>query len=221
MKFSEHKKALAHLKKDPILRKIIKEYQIEELDGETDVFQDLIESIINQQLSGKAAATIFGRFKSLFKRKTFPAPQQILKVSDEEIRKCGISFSKIKYIKGLCQSIIKKELNIKKLTELSDEEVIVELTKIKGIGKWTAEMILIFSLKRLDVFSAGDLGLRTAVSRLYKREFESSALKRKFSSSAYKVQREDKKKIEEISKRWSPYKSLAARLLWRSLDNRD
>ncbi len=211
MKSSEHKKALAHLKKDPILRKIIKEYEIEELNGETDVFQDLIESIINQQLSGKAAATIFGRFKNLFthsassgqETKTFPAPQRILKVPDEKIRKCGISFSKIKYIKGLCQSIIKKELNVKKLTELSDEEVIVELTKIKGIGKWTAEMILIFSLKRLDVFSAGDLGLRTAISKLYN------------------IDRENRKEIEKISLKWSPYRSLAARLLWRSLDNRD
>lgn len=101
-------KALTYLKKDPILRKIIKNYQLQELNGEIDVFVDIIESIINQQLSGKAAATIFGRFKNLFNPKKFPTPQQILKVSDEEIRKCGISFSKIKYIKGLCQSIIKK-----------------------------------------------------------------------------------------------------------------
>jgi len=197
-----HKKALIYLRKDLILRKIIKEYQTEELDGVSDLFQDLIESIINQQLSGKAAATIFGRFKNLFKTKTFPLSQDILKISDDKIRSCGISYSKIKYIKGICQAIIDGSLNVKKISTLSDEEVIIELTKLNGVGQWTAEMILIFSLGRQDVFSTGDLGLRTAVSKLYN------------------VDREDIKRIEKISKRWSPYRSLAARLLWRSLDNR-
>lgn len=201
-------KALRHLRKDLILRKIIKEYKIEELNGEADLFQDLIESIINQQLSGKAAATIFNRFKLLFARSTgsgqagkFPKPQQILKVHDDKIRACGISYPKIKYIKGVCQAIVDKTLDIEKVQALSDEEVIVELTKLKGVGRWTAEMILIFSLKRPDVFSVGDLGLRTAVS------------------VHYKVKREDLRKIEKISRKWSPFRSYAARLLWRSLDN--
>ncbi len=201
MKSSNRKKALKFLRKDIVLRKIIKEYQIEELSGETDLFQDLIESIINQQLSGKAAATIFGRFKKLFKDK-FPKPQQILKTSDEKIRECGISFPKIKYIKGICQAIIDGSLNVKKISQLSDEEVIIELTKLKGVGRWTAEMILIFSLRRPDVFSIGDLGLRSAVSL------------------HYKIKRENIKKIEKISQNWSPYRSLAARLLWRSLNNK-
>jgi len=201
VKSSNRKKALKFLRKDIVLRKIIKEYQIEELSGETDLFQDLIESIINQQLSGKAAATIFGRFKKLFKDK-FPKPQQILKTSDEKIRECGISFPKIKYIKGICQAIIDGSLNVKKISQLSDEEVIIELTKLKGVGRWTAEMILIFSLRRPDVFSIGDLGLRSAVSL------------------HYKIKRENIKKIEKISQNWSPYRSLAARLLWRSLNNK-
>lgn len=194
-------KALRHLRKDLILRKIIKEYQLQELDRESDLFQDLIESIINQQLSGKAAATIFNRFKILFGNK-FPAPAQILKMPDEKIRACGISYPKIKYIKGLCQAIVDKNLDIEKIPTLKDEEVIIELTKIKGIGRWTAEMILIFSLKRLDVFSIGDLGLRTAVSRFYK------------------IERENLKEIEKVSLKWSPFRSLAARYLWRSLDNK-
>ena len=202
MKSPDHKKALKFLRKDLVFRKIIKENEIEELDGETDLFQDLIESIINQQLSGKAAATIFGRFKNLFKTKTFPLPQEILKISDEKIRGCGISYPKIKYIKGICQAIVDKSLDIKKISVLSDEEVIIELTKLKGVGRWTAEMILIFSLRRPDVFSIGDLGLRNAVSL------------------RYKIKREDIKKIEKISQSWSPYRSLAARLLWRSLNNK-
>lgn len=191
-------KALRHLKKDLVLRKIIKEVQVEELNEQTDLFADLIESIINQQLSGKSAATIFNRFKLLFENK-FPTAEQILKVSDEKIRNCGISYPKIKYIKGICQAIIDKSLNIEEISKLTDEEVIVHLTKLKGVGRWTAEMILIFSLRRPDVFSIGDLGLRNAVSL------------------HYKVKREDLKKIEKISKNWSPYRSLAARLLWRSL----
>lgn len=194
-------KALRHLRKDLILRRIIKEQKIEELSGETDLFVDLIESIINQQLSGKAAAVIFNRFKLLYKGK-FPKPQQILKVPDQKIRECGISYPKIKYIKGICQAIIDKNLDIKKILTLSDEEVIVQLTKLKGVGRWTAEMILIFSLKRPDVFSIGDLGLRNAVSL------------------HYKIKREDIKEIEKISRNWSPYRSLAARLLWRSLNNK-
>lgn len=194
--------ALRHLKKDLILRKIIKEYKIEELNGETDLFADLIESIINQQLSGKAAATIFNRFKLLFKTKSFPTPKEILKVADQKIRECGISYSKIKYIKGICQAIIDGSLDIKKISKLSDEEVIIELTKLKGVGRWTAEMILIFSLKRPDIFSTGDLGLRTAVS------------------VHYKIERNNIRKIEKISQIWSPYRSLASRLLWRSLNNK-
>lgn len=194
-------KALKYLRKDLVLRKIIKEYKIEELNGRADLFQDLIESIINQQLSGKAATTIFNRFKLLFNNKSIE-PKQVFKISDEEIRKCGISYPKIKYIKGICQAIVDKSLNIKKLPSLSDEEVIIELTKLKGVGRWTAEMILIFSLKRPDVFSVGDLGLRTAVS------------------FHYKINRDNLKKIEQISRNWSPYRSYAARLLWRSLNNR-
>ncbi len=202
MKTSDHKKALLYLSKDRKLKVIIEKYNLPDWNEDTDLFADIVESIINQQLSGKAAATIFGRFKNLFKTKTFPKPQDVLKVPDEKMRACGISYSKIKYIKGLCLAIIDKSLDVKKIPDLSDEEVIIELTKIKGIGRWTAEMILIFSLKRPDVFSTGDLGLRTAVSRLYK------------------LDREDRVRIEKLAKKWSPHRSLASWYLWRSLENR-
>lgn len=201
-KKTSYDKALTHLKKDKRLKEIIEKYELPIWNTKVNLFEDIIESIINQQLSGKAAATIFGRFKKLFKNK-FPKPQQILKVPDEKIRECGISYPKIKYIKGICQAIVDKSLNIKKISTLSDEEVIVELTKLKGVGRWTAEMILIFSLKRPDVFSTGDLGLRTAVSKLYK------------------IKRENIKEIEKLSLKWTPFRSLAARYLWKSLDNRN
>jgi len=195
----DHKKAVRYLSKDPILEKLIKTHGELKLDGEVNLLSDIIESIVNQQLSEKAGATIWGRFKALYNSKTFPDPKKVLKTSDEKIRGCGLSYSKIKYIKGVCEAVIKNEISLERLGEQTDGEVISELIKLKGIGKWTAEMILMFSLKRPDVFSLGDLGLRTAVSKLYK------------------VDRDNIKKIESISLKWSPYRTIAARYLWKSL----
>jgi len=194
----DHKKAVRYLSKDPILEKLIKTHGELKLDGEVNLLSDIIESIVNQQLSEKAGATIWG-FKALYNSKTFPDPKKVLKTSDEKIRGCGLSYSKIKYIKGVCEAVIKNEISLERLGEQTDGEVISELIKLKGIGKWTAEMILMFSLKRPDVFSLGDLGLRTAVSKLYK------------------VDRDNIKKIESISLKWSPYRTIAARYLWKSL----
>lgn len=192
--------AILHLSKDPVMKTLISTYGELFFDWESDLYEDLIDSIISQQLSVKAAATISKRFKALY-GETFPTPKEILAMPDDNIRECGISYSKIKYIKGIAEAIEKKEIDLEKLPKLRDEEVIAELTKLKGIGRWTAEMTLMFTLKRLDVFSMGDLGLRNAVSRLYH------------------VDRDDLEKIEKISKKWSPYRTIAARYLWKSLDN--
>lgn len=186
--------------KDPVIQKLIKKHGELEWSSEPDLYQDIIESIIGQQLSVKAAATITHRFKSLYGAK-FPSPQQILDTPDLDIRGRGISFSKIKYIKGIAKAITDGDLNLKILPDLSDQEVLEELIKLKGVGKWTAEMILIFSLRRPDVFSIGDLGLRTAISKLYK------------------IDRDDLKAIEKLSLTWRPYRSDVARYLWKSLDN--
>lgn len=202
---NDYRKAVIYLSKDPILKKLIKEYDLPKFDHWKDaqnLFADLVRGIANQQLSGKAAATILGRFINLFNTKTFPTPRQILKKTDNEIRAVGFSYPKVRYIKGLAEMVVTKKINLEKLPELSDSEVIEELIKIKGIGRWTAEMTLIFALKRPDVFSLGDLGLVTAVSRLYK------------------VDRKNLKKIEKISLAWSPHRSVASWYLWRSLDNR-
>ena len=166
-----------------------------------DVFEDLLEAVINQQLSDKAAATITKRFRAISQKQGKIKPATVLSLSEQEIRNCGISFPKIKYMKGLAQAVQEKKLDLDLLTTLSDEEIVVELTKLNGIGRWTAEMILIFTLKRPDVFSSGDLGLRTAVAKLYG------------------VSRDNHKQIEKLAKRWSPYRSLACRYLWKSLDN--
>lgn len=197
-----HKLVLRHLEKDSVIKSLIKKYSIPKLSaGNSDIFLDLIETIINQQLSSRAADAILGRFKNIFKDKQIIA-EKVINISDSNLRRIGLSFQKIKYIKGLCEKLINKELDLQSLYDMSDKEVIEKLTSIKGIGPWSAEMTLIFSLNRPDIFALGDLGLCTAVSRLYN------------------VDRKDKKKIEIISKKWSPYRSYACLYLWRSLENK-
>ena len=193
--------ALKHFKKhDPILYEISLKVKLNKLTLHGDMFVDLIETIINQQLSDKAAATIFGRFKSLFPKGRI-TPDKVLKISDKKIRQAGISYSKIKYIKGIAGEIKNNGLNLKSLENLSDEEVINELIKLKGVGVWTAEMFLMFTLGRPDIFSAGDLGLQNAIIKSYK-------LKKKPTNA----------RLLKMSIRWSPYRTTASRILWRSLD---
>jgi DNA-3-methyladenine glycosylase II len=137
--------------------------------------------------------------------KLFPkeiiAPEKLIKIEDQEIRNAGISFSKIKYIKGIAGAVINKDIDLKKLDDLTDEEIIGELIKLKGVGRWTAEMFLMFTLGRADIFSAGDLGLQNAIVKLYK-------LKNK----------PDQTILLEISNKWSPHRTIASRILWKSLE---
>lgn len=164
-----------------------------------DLFPDLVETILGQQLSGKAANTIISRFKNLFGGR-FPGPKKLLSTPDEKIRGCGTSWAKVKYIKNIAQAVIDGSLNLKKLPEMTDAEVRKELIKIKGIGSWTVEMTLMFSLRRPDVFSPGDVGLQNAIAK------------------HYKIDRRDLKKIIKLSEGWRPYRTLASRFLWKSLD---
>ncbi len=186
--------------KDPILTQLIKEYPPPNFTDRSEfLYQDLIESIVSQQLSIKAADTIFGRFTALFDE-NFPRPEQILTKSDEQLRAVGMSYQKASYIKAIATAFLKKEINTKKIQQMPDEDVIVELTKIRGVGKWTAEMILIFTLKRPDIFSLGDLGLRNAITNLYGIT--------------------DPKEMLTLSATWSPHRSTASWYLWRSLENK-
>ena len=194
------------------MKKLLRKHTIRELKKPGDLFVEIVENILGQQLSGKAANTIIARFKSLFnlpagkagykKGQVFPSPEQILAMPDQTIRDCGTSWAKVSYIKNFSQAVVSGALDLEAIKAKPDEIVIEELVKIKGIGKWTAEMVLIFYLRRPDVFSLGDQGLRNAVSL------------------HYGVNRKDLKKIEAISKKWSPHRSLAARFLWESLNNK-
>lgn len=189
----------AKLSTDPVLKKLIKQFGELEKTQEDDLFAHIVLSIISQQLSVKASSTIEKRFIDLFGH--FPTPKEIVKMDTEKIRACGISYPKIKYIKGIAQAVIDKEIVLENLHAMDDEEIITELIKLKGIGRWTAEMLLIFALGREDIFSMGDLGLRNAVAKLYG------------------VDRDDLVAIEKITINWSPYRSYASRYLWKSLDN--
>lgn len=202
-----NKKIINHFKaKDPILYKTLQKIVEKKMDNNLfvigdskDLFVDLIETIINQQLSDKAAATIFSRFKKLFPKGKI-TPQKILKLKDEQIRIAGTSYGKIIFMKDLSSKVLSKELILENLKSLDDEQIIIELTKVKGIGRWTAEMFLMFSLGKEDIFSHGDLGLNNAIVKLY---------------GLNKPTKED---VMTITNKWIPYRTYACRILWRSLD---
>ncbi len=203
---------------DPIINTLITKYPAPTFADKSDfLYENLIESIISQQLSIKAADTIFGRFKHLFNPEPaskslptmsemtkqslpFPTPQQILAMPNETIRTAGISFQKISYIKSVADAFVSDLIDTEKINHMSDEEVIATLTQIRGVGKWTAEMVLIFTLNKPDVFSVGDLGLRNAITKLYGIT--------------------DQKKMLTLSETWKPYRSTASWYLWRSLENK-
>ncbi len=181
-------KALQHFKKiDPILYEVgLKLKNLQEIVSAKPekYFEDLCEAIVGQQLSGKVADVIWGRVLSHLKT---ISPEKILLVADQDLRDCGLSFAKISYIKDLAS----KNIDFTDFPTLSDNAIANRLIEVKGIGPWTAEMFLIFTLGRPDVFSEGDLGLKNAMKKL-------KGLKK-----------------PEV---WSPYKSYASRILWKSLD---
>lgn len=188
--------------KDPILNKLHKQYGLPTnfKDRTEFLYEELVESIIGQQLSGKAADTIFKRFLALYPKSKFPTPKTLLKTDVEKLRSAGMSYSKASYIQNIAKAFDKKELDAQKLKKMSNEEIITELTKIKGVGKWTAEMTLMFTFNREDVFSLGDAGLRRAIKNLYNLEKDADILK--------------------LAETWKPKRSFASWYLWRSLENR-
>ncbi len=167
-----------------------------------DAYATLLRAIVGQQLSTKAAATIHGRVLELFGGRD-PTPQELLDADTDALRACGLSGRKVEYIQDLAAHVLDGELELDRLDQLSDEEVIEEIVAVRGLGRWTAEMFLIFHLERPDVFSGGDLGLRRAVQLCHDLE-------------------EMPKPAEaaEIARRWSPNRSLASIYLWESLANK-
>jgi DNA-3-methyladenine glycosylase II len=201
---TDHKKKTAHLRQDRVLRKVID--AVEELEHSWIVkvrpnhFKSLVRAIVNQQLSGKAADTIFKRFQALFGKK-FPKPEEVLKMPTAKLRKVGLSGMKVSFLKDLSRKILDGTVDFRAMKKWSDEEVIKHLVAVKGIGRWTAEMFLMFSLGRDDIFSYGDLALRKAIQKLYKLKKEPTTAQ-----------------AEKITAAWKPYRTLGSRYLWASFD---
>ena len=196
--------ALAHLSNaDPVLAELIDFHQRPELTKHANYYQELVESIIGQQLSVKAARTIRDRFIALF-GDTFPAPEEILARDIEELRSVGLSRPKASYIQDLALKVIEGEIKFDELDSLSNEEIISELTRVKGIGIWTVHMFLIFCMGRLDILPTGDLGIRNGIVQLYQLDHLP-----------------DPHEIELLAEAngWQPYASVASWYIWQSLDN--
>ncbi len=190
-----------HLAKvDPILKELMKRVKPQIYPLQDNYFRSLVRAIANQQLSGKAAQTILNRMVALFPRGEFPTPKQYLKMPDGKLRAAGFSFSKIAYTKNIAQFFIEREKEMQKINELTDEDIIKLLTGVKGVGVWTAEMFLMSSLGREDVFSYGDLGLRKGLQKVYKFKKEPTL-----------------KQMQKIVEAWKPYRTHGARYMWASL----
>jgi len=194
------RKAVNHLKKcDPILRAIIDQVGPCRMEFGPPEFHSLAEAIVYQQLNGKAAVTIFKRFAALAGEPL--TPEGILQLTDEQLRKVGLSKQKSAYVKDLAAKTAAGLLDFSQLPEMPDEEVIKHLTQVKGIGVWTAQMFLMFTLRRPDVLPTGDYGVQAAIKKHYKKR-----------------QMPKPHIMEKIAKSWVPYRSIACWYLWRSLD---
>src|SRR5258706_15706821 len=189
-------------RRDPVLRHLMRAHGPCGLAARqhANPFKALIRAIVGQQLSAKAAATIFSRFEGLFE--AFPTASQVLAVPDERLRGVGLSSQKLGYLRDLCRRIEEGELPLDVLDRMDDEAVIERLTQVKGVGRWTAEMFLIFRLQRPDVLPVGDLGIVKAVQRAYKLRIAPSAAR-----------------LTRIGESWRPYRCVACWDLWASLHN--
>lgn len=206
---SNHQEALDYLElKDKKLASVIKLVGpfVLEVDHMQSPYHALAESIVYQQLTGKAAATIFKRFCLLFNSEDCPSPQAVLKSSPELLRSAGLSQNKASALMDLSQKAVDGFIpSLEELEKMNDDEIIEQLSQIRGIGKWTVQMMLIFRLARLDVMPSNDYGIRKGFAKVYGK-------------NKFKDDLPSPKHIEEHAKCWQPYRSIASWYLWRSLD---
>jgi DNA-3-methyladenine glycosylase II len=194
----------SYFEQDPLLFQLVQNSPlIEETSQPKPIFEALLSSVISQQLSVKAAATIKARFLALFPE-SVPDPKILLSFSVDQQRAAGLSRQKIGYLQNLAQHKLAGELEDAQLAHLPDEELIQRLVQVKGIGRWTAEMILMFALHRPDVLPLDDLGIYNAMKRLYQFEETGKAAKAK---------------MQALAELWRPHRTLACRYLWQTLDN--
>jgi len=200
---SVYSKALAHLKRvDPVMAEAIDKVGPCTLELRTagTHFDALIRSIVYQQLSGKAAATIHGRVRAMFDSET-PLPPQIAAAEHDALRKAGLSNQKAKYVRNLAEHSLNGSLPVESLHELGDQDIIDALTQVKGIGRWSAQMFLMFRLGRPDVLPDLDLGVQKGIQRAYRM--------RKLPGP---------KKVLEVGSKWAPYRTIGSWYMWRVLE---
>mgnify|MGYP001470751662 CR=1 FL=1 len=195
---------IAHLSKDKKLGKIIQLQETHVLQKKKNIYLELCFSIMSQQLSIKVAAVFQKRFLGLYNNRV-PTASQIAETPFETLRSIGLSNAKASYVLNVCRFFIEEKVTDARLYKMNDEAIINYLTRIKGVGKWTAEMILMFALGREDVFSADDLGIQQAICKLYALD-----------ASDKKIMKQE---MLRISSKWSPYRTYACRYLWGWKDN--
>ena len=193
--------AIQHLKKDPVLGAIIHRVGPLKMQYREPSFETLVRSIVYQQLSGRVASVIFGRLHAAAGEERL-TPAGIMKLRPERMRKLGLSAQKTRYIRELAKHTNRGSVVFETLTELEDEAVIEHLTRVKGIGVWTAQMFLMFALERPDVLPVGDLGIRTAMKKAWDLEDLPKPAE-----------------MEKIAAAWKPWTTVACWYLWRSLEN--
>lgn len=194
--------ALEHLRgADPVLRGIIDRVGPIQPSYEPDLWWALVDAIASQQLSVKAASTIVGRIAALAPGDRVPGPETLVALPSETLRACGLSGAKTRYVRDLAERWLDGSLRPDEIAAMPDEQAIEQLMHVKGVGRWTAEMVLMFSLGRPDVLAVGDLGLRTAVARAYGLG-----------------ERPGAEQFTRLAEPWRPFRSTASSYLWRSLD---
>ena len=197
-----HEIALRHLSHaDKRMGKLIDKFGPPNFNLINNYYESLIRSIVYQQLSGKAASIIYERFLDLFVFDIYPEPKDILAVSIETLRSSGLSYQKVNYIRDLSEKWQEGTMNLTDIDSMTDEEISSELIKVKGIGQWTADMFLMFTLGRPDVFPFGDLGIQKGVMILTNMN-----------------RLPTQKEMERKTKKWQPYRTVAAWYLWKLVD---
>ncbi len=195
-KFIISKDAIEHFKNnDPILYKLIVDLPEPDRYINDNLFQELVRSIIAQQVSTKAAKTIYQRIVDKFEIK----PENFLECDKDDLQSIGISYRKVEYLKNLSSQVHSKELNLETITSLSNEEIIQEITKVKGLGIWSAEVFLMFALGRNDITSFGDLMIKRGIAKVYQLNDLPT-----------------KEKFQELTKKWSPYNTIAHFYIWEA-----
>jgi DNA-3-methyladenine glycosylase II len=191
-------------KSDPVMRRLIREHGKCDLMPEKrrSPFQSLVQAVAHQQLNGTAANNILTRFKKLFPGRKFPKPADLAKVTDAQIRACGFSFAKIKSIRDIAAKALNGTIpSSRQIVRLSDNEIIERLTEVRGVGRWTVEMLLIFQLGRPDVLPADDFGVRTGFRAAYKKR-----------------DLPEPKELLAFGEKWKPHRTTAAWFLWCAAD---